>query len=535
MEPCIVLDCTPESGEEMGQSSNAEGPGASSVVSYREITTILSGESAFLYGNVVIENPKNPSSLSPSVSGYDWASRDMDVLKILNVVPTHLHPNSWGYIQAFAVMCQALAIRPTLALFLHFFRARPVAKRGWVSLIFEPGNAILELYSQSFRGFKDKFFRVTIAELGRPFFFNEDNNPRFPLYWTQDPLKFTSWSEDKMTIKELDALNVLTALSRSVSSRRIINCLEHDDAGSKVFDTMGRKGLVCDWFKAMSDPKPNNTRVAQTTVEGVARGRATNPPQRKGGQSVDKPTSSKKMKEVEESSDRSIPGGVWDLAFNLGHKIAFNLDESENKVVEKMTEQHMTDTALELMGRAAMATWHLAYASDMGVLRVELQKVQTQRKEAVDAHSQCEQKQKLSEQLLNEARARKEVSNQKSVITALRAERDTLLLNTAEDKELKEEMGEVIVLEHTRGFKKALRLASHLLNVSIEGVDFDPRKYVYEGRLVPLSKIPKGALLEFDAARAKEEVVTETTVAGEVKEEDPAVPSTNVDDVVHIQ
>ncbi|BAT76398.1 hypothetical protein VIGAN_01439200 [Vigna angularis var. angularis] len=26
----------------------------------------------------------------------------MDVLKTLNVAPTQLHPNSWGYIQAFA-------------------------------------------------------------------------------------------------------------------------------------------------------------------------------------------------------------------------------------------------------------------------------------------------------------------------------------------------------------------------------------------------------------------------------------------------
>ncbi|KOM33073.1 hypothetical protein LR48_Vigan01g262900 [Vigna angularis] len=46
-------------------------PGASSAVSHREITTILSGESAFLYGNVVTKNPENPSSSSPSVSGYD--------------------------------------------------------------------------------------------------------------------------------------------------------------------------------------------------------------------------------------------------------------------------------------------------------------------------------------------------------------------------------------------------------------------------------------------------------------------------------
>ncbi|BAT96425.1 hypothetical protein VIGAN_08336400 [Vigna angularis var. angularis] len=72
----------------------------------------------------------------------------MEVLRTLNVAPTQLHPNNWGYIQAFAVMCQALAFTPIAPLFLHFFRCRPVAKRGWVSLISEPSNALLELYSQ---------------------------------------------------------------------------------------------------------------------------------------------------------------------------------------------------------------------------------------------------------------------------------------------------------------------------------------------------------------------------------------------------
>ncbi|BAU01190.1 hypothetical protein VIGAN_11037100 [Vigna angularis var. angularis] len=89
----------------------------------------------------------------------------MDVLKTLNVAPTQLHPNSWGYIQAFAVMCQALAINPTVALFFYFFRTWPIGKRGWVSLITEPGDTILELYAQSFRGFKKQFFRVSICNI----------------------------------------------------------------------------------------------------------------------------------------------------------------------------------------------------------------------------------------------------------------------------------------------------------------------------------------------------------------------------------
>ncbi|KOM38015.1 hypothetical protein LR48_Vigan03g139700 [Vigna angularis] len=159
----------------------------------------------------------------------------MDVLRTLNVAPSQLHPNSWGYVQAFGLLCRALGIRPTVGLFLYFFRCRPGATKGWVSLISEPGNALLELYLQSYRNFKEKFFKVSITEVGRRYFFDGEGNPRFPLYWTQDPLRFTSWSEDKMTIEELEALGVLTALPRPFSSRQLIDCLEFDDAEARVF------------------------------------------------------------------------------------------------------------------------------------------------------------------------------------------------------------------------------------------------------------------------------------------------------------
>ncbi|KOM53562.1 hypothetical protein LR48_Vigan09g222100 [Vigna angularis] len=185
----------------------------------------------------------------------------MDVLRTLNVAPSQLHPNSWGYMQAFVVLCRAIGIRPIVGLFLHFFRCRPVEKRGWVSLISEPGNALLELYLQSYRGFKDKFFKVSITNAGQRYFFGGDGNSKLPLYWTQDPLRFTSWSEDKMTIEELEALSVLTSLPRPFSSRELINCLEFDDADARVFEIMGRIGSGINWFQSIgSERKVEATR-----------------------------------------------------------------------------------------------------------------------------------------------------------------------------------------------------------------------------------------------------------------------------------
>lgn len=54
----------------------------------------------------------------------------VDVLRMLNVAPSQLHPNNWGCIQAFATLCQVLAIRLTPTIFLYFFQTRPVVGKG---------------------------------------------------------------------------------------------------------------------------------------------------------------------------------------------------------------------------------------------------------------------------------------------------------------------------------------------------------------------------------------------------------------------
>ncbi|KOM27090.1 hypothetical protein LR48_Vigan397s000400 [Vigna angularis] len=222
MDPCPILHCHPESAEEKGRSSNAEAPRDSSAGVHREITTILSSESAFLYGNVVVENPKNPSPSSPNVIGYDWASHD-----------------------------------------------------------------------------------------------------------------------------------------------KIINCLEHDDFDSRVFDIMGRKGHVRDWFRIMSESKPGSVRDVQRAAKGVSGEKATNSPQ------IDR-SSSPDVTVIEERD-------MWSSAFNLGHQIVFNMDESKKK---------RTDAELKKE--------HDQFADELEMLR-------------------------------------KEAFDHKRVITSLREERDTLLLTTAAD------------------------------------------------------------------------------------------------------
>ncbi|XP_017418717.1 uncharacterized protein LOC108329156 isoform X4 [Vigna angularis] len=297
-----------------------------------------------------------------------------------------------------------------------------------------------------------------------------------------------------------DKCSVLSLFIPTLSSSFLEDAYQHHHfttTSEQSSEIMGKKGPVRNWFKAIDNGKAGIGRPGQSS--GTTQPplpppnvRSSSPDEvaiveeqplirKRRGKAVDKTGAGpKRMKEVDEGTNRPLPNGMWDPSFNLSHKIDFNLDDSEKKVVESMTEQQMADAMLELASRAAMAAWHMAYASDRGVLRVELQKAQTQLKELADVHSNCEQRQKQSEQLLSEAQAllnnvqtagfamkrerdqlqrerdqlATELEQSTKTVAALTKERDGLLLAAAEEQEIREEMSEAIVVEHTRGFKK---------------------------------------------------------------------------------
>jgi len=82
----------------------------------------------------------------------------MGVLRLLNVTPTQLHPNSWGSLQAFRLICRALYFSPTPESFLYFYVTRLRDSRSWVSLVGRPRISLLDSFTQSFKKFKDGFF-----------------------------------------------------------------------------------------------------------------------------------------------------------------------------------------------------------------------------------------------------------------------------------------------------------------------------------------------------------------------------------------
>jgi len=59
----------------------------------------------------------------------------MGVLRVLNVAPSQLHPNSWASLQVFRLICRVFHLKPTPQVFLQYYCTRPGELLNWLSLV----------------------------------------------------------------------------------------------------------------------------------------------------------------------------------------------------------------------------------------------------------------------------------------------------------------------------------------------------------------------------------------------------------------
>ena len=131
------------------------------------------------------------------------------VLHELNVPPTQLHPNNWAYLQAFRVLCHSLYLRPSPPAFLYFYDTRPRQPTTWLSLVSRPSISRLDAFSQSFKHFKDGYFKVVVKEDGRSHFLNADRSTKFPFSWTGSPSRYKDMGTDELSAADKEVVEVL--------------------------------------------------------------------------------------------------------------------------------------------------------------------------------------------------------------------------------------------------------------------------------------------------------------------------------------
>jgi len=133
----------------------------------------------------------------------------MGVLRALNVAPTQLHLNSWAYLQAFRILCQSLYLEPTPYAFLYFYDTRPRRSATWLSLIIHPSINKLDAFSQSFKHFKDGYFKVVVKEGGKAYFLNADGSVKFPFSWTNNPSPYKDMGMDELSAGDKEVVETL--------------------------------------------------------------------------------------------------------------------------------------------------------------------------------------------------------------------------------------------------------------------------------------------------------------------------------------
>jgi len=133
----------------------------------------------------------------------------MGVLRVLNVAPTQLHPNSWAYLQAFRILCQSLYLEPTPYAFLYFYDTRPRRPATWLSLISRPSISRLDAFSQSFKHFKDGYFKVVVKDEGKAHFLNADGSTKFPFSWTSNPSRYKDIGMEELSAGDKEVVGML--------------------------------------------------------------------------------------------------------------------------------------------------------------------------------------------------------------------------------------------------------------------------------------------------------------------------------------
>ena len=146
----------------------------------------------------------------------------MGVLLLFNVAPTQLHPNSWAYLQAFRLLCMALYLEPSPRTFLYFFVTRPKSPITWLSLISQPGLNKLEAFTQSFKHFKDAFFKVVVKPTGWSHFCTADGSTKFPFFWTDNPWRYKVISREDLSVGEKDVVDTLMQFSDKMPIKSLV-------------------------------------------------------------------------------------------------------------------------------------------------------------------------------------------------------------------------------------------------------------------------------------------------------------------------
>jgi len=98
-------------------------------------------------------------------------------------------------LQAFRVLCQSLYLRPSISR--------------------------LDALSQSFKHFKDGYFKVVVKEEGKSYFLNTDGSTKFSFSWTGSPSRYKDLGSDELSADK-EVVEVLMKFSDKLPTKGLV-------------------------------------------------------------------------------------------------------------------------------------------------------------------------------------------------------------------------------------------------------------------------------------------------------------------------
>jgi len=116
----------------------------------------------------------------------------------------------------------ALYLQPTLRAFLYFFDTRPRSPTTWLSLISRPRINRLDAFTQSFKHFKDGFFKVVVKQVGRSHFYTNDGSTKFPFFWTGNPWRYKGMAREELSVADREVVDAVMLFSNKIPTKGLV-------------------------------------------------------------------------------------------------------------------------------------------------------------------------------------------------------------------------------------------------------------------------------------------------------------------------
>jgi len=439
----------------------------------------------------------------------------MNVLRILNIAPTQLHPNSWAILQAFRIICQIFGLTPTPESFLYYYNTHPSTPVGWLSLSSRSGNVRFAAFTTSYKNFKDYYFKVFVEPDDRDLFYNADGTTKFPFHWTEKPTSLDHRFWDSLSPFDKEILMVVNQLSCRLPTRELValygsskqwadlngehlflfSCLNNnllflmclyftdivlmmDPSLKKYMNTLKRQAnkskisMLAGTTPISTDREVVPVEPAVAPVQGKKRGRPAKSPR------------------FEARTLSESPVSMLGLSVRVAPTMQFDLRPEDEGVLLAVPCLDLIEEVVELQCRAAVVS--RAFGDELK--RVKTVPIPKLKKQLNDSVVSLKEALKATEEAQNEARlAREEQETLKATLTEVMAERADAVKAKEELVVAKESLGAQV--EQLQGFmlkineesfKQGVRQVAFFHGVPANDEQYDSNMDVVDGQLMPL-------------------------------------------------